>query len=174
MAQKTKTEMLEVYEENNLGLPYSIFIKNTAIAKIDIKTNDVIGVKIPDFDGFVANFIMLRIIVANKIMAEEVRFFRKSLKLTGKKFAELLNVTPETVSRWESGKNIGEKDERIMRVLLGSIFSEKAPQVKFDPKRILQIGLKSRFEINYQPNFCFEQVHVVVDSEGEWRGRQAA
>jgi putative transcriptional regulator len=52
----------------------------------------------------------------------EVRFLRKHLGLSGRDFAALLRVTPETVSRWENPKreseHIGETSELLLRTLI--------------------------------------------------------
>lgn len=55
----------------------------------------------------------------NKLVPEEIRFLRKHLSFSGRDFARVLGVTPETVSRWESGdQSMGEQAERLLRVLV--------------------------------------------------------
>lgn len=49
----------------------------------------------------------------------EIRFLRKVMGWSGRAFALLIGVTPETVSRWENGKEpIGTVAERLLRVLV--------------------------------------------------------
>ncbi len=43
------------------------------------------------------------LVVCGIVNKESFRFLRSVLDLSGRQTAELLNVTPETVSRWESG-----------------------------------------------------------------------
>src|SRR5262249_39052988 len=43
---------------------------------------------------------------------EEVRFLRRQLDLRAADLAELLDVTPETVSHWETGKTIPDLRSR--------------------------------------------------------------
>ena len=53
--------------------------------------------------------------------APEIRFLRTWLGWSGKDFAEVMGVTPETVSRWESGSlRIGPQAERLLRVLVAT------------------------------------------------------
>jgi putative zinc finger/helix-turn-helix YgiT family protein len=54
---------------------------------------------------------------------EAFRFMRKSLGIPAVELAELLDVTPETVSRWEHGKL---RVERRSLALLGSLVLEHA------------------------------------------------
>jgi putative zinc finger/helix-turn-helix YgiT family protein len=61
----------------------------------------------------------------NKLLPEEIRFLRTYLGFSGGDFAELIGVSPETVSRWEKGTvNMKESAERLLRVL---ILSRKGP-----------------------------------------------
>lgn len=55
--------------------------------------------------------------------AEAFRFMRKAIALPGKELADLLAVTPETVSRWENDKL---PVERRALALLASIVLERA------------------------------------------------
>jgi putative zinc finger/helix-turn-helix YgiT family protein len=59
-----------------------------------------------------------------RLQPTEVRFLRKHLGLSGRDFAALLRVTPETVSRWENPKReseyIGETSELLLRTLIMS------------------------------------------------------
>jgi DNA-binding transcriptional regulator YiaG len=176
MANNYIIQILGSYEETSLGLPYSISIRDSVRAKVDEKTKEIISTKVPNFEGLVAAFIMLRIIVANKLLGAEVRFFRKSLGLNGREFAKVMNVKPETVSRWESedGKGINEKDERLLRIYMGAVNAEKVPHFPFSTLKIMQLGLKSVFEKGYQPDFVFYASKRLVDEDEEWQGNMAA
>lgn len=49
----------------------------------------------------------------------EVRFLRKVMGWSGRTFAKLIGVTPETVSRWENDHDrIGATADRLLRVLV--------------------------------------------------------
>lgn len=60
---------------------------------------------------------------AGEASGEVMRFIRKALGLKAAELAELLDVTPETVSRWETGKQ--PLEHRAMAVL-GSLVIERA------------------------------------------------
>jgi putative transcriptional regulator len=50
------------------------------------------------------------------LVAEEIKFLRKELRLKAKELAAILGVTDSTMSRWENGKKqIGEGQDRLLR-----------------------------------------------------------
>lgn len=53
---------------------------------------------------------------------EAIRFMRKAIQMRAAELADLLDVTPETVSRWETGKL---PVERRALALLGSLVIDK-------------------------------------------------
>lgn len=54
-----------------------------------------------------------------RLTAQEVRFLRKYLGFSGVDFAATLDVTPETVSRWENGKKqMSPVAERALRLMV--------------------------------------------------------
>jgi putative transcriptional regulator len=56
---------------------------------------------------------------APRLTAHEVRFLRKYLGFSGVDFAATLDVTPETVSRWETGKKqMSPVAERALRLMV--------------------------------------------------------
>lgn len=55
----------------------------------------------------------------HKLLPEEIRFLRSYLGFSGADFANIIGVTPETVTRWEKGQvNMKEASERLLRVLV--------------------------------------------------------
>lgn len=53
-----------------------------------------------------------------RLTGQEVRFIRMYLGVTGKHFARLMGVKPETVSRWENNKQqMSEGHERLLRYI---------------------------------------------------------
>lgn len=56
---------------------------------------------------------------APRLTAKEIRFLRKYLGFSGVDFAATLDVTPETVSRWETGKKqMSPVAERALRLMV--------------------------------------------------------
>jgi transcriptional regulator with XRE-family HTH domain len=81
-----------------------------------------------------------------KAIGERIALLRKQKGLTGEKFAELLNVSPQAVSKWETGKNLPET------ALLSSISEALCVSVDsiLTPPRIKQTEINSSPKIIVQ------------------------
>lgn len=54
-----------------------------------------------------------------RLTSAEIRFLRKLLGWSGSDFAERMGVTPETVSRWETGTaRMGPSADRLLRLMV--------------------------------------------------------
>jgi len=60
------------------------------------------------------------------LRGKEVRFLRKKIGFPGKKFAALLGVSPEHLSRVENGKRktLGQSSDRVARLAVASVLEE--------------------------------------------------
>lgn len=54
-------------------------------------------------------------------IGEQLRYFRQKKKMSQKQIAELLHVTPQTVSKWELNKSTPDYDQLI---ILSRIYSK--------------------------------------------------
>jgi transcriptional regulator with XRE-family HTH domain len=73
-----------------------------------------------------------------------MHFLRKAIEWTAQESAEKLGVRPETISRWESGKEpIGPANEKLLRLIVGQELGAKAPLVNFDDKAIIKMKIKA-------------------------------
>lgn len=89
----------------------------------------------------------------DRLTANEIRYLRKYLGWSGKDFAEHMGVTPETVSRWETGKeSMGPVADRLLRLIL--VQNKPVESYSLDLLReVNQEGQKqSRFEITADTN----------------------
>ena len=73
--------------------------------------------------------------IDNKKIGERMAVLRKERGMTGEKFAELLDVSPQAVSKWETGKNLPETVllpdiSRILGVSIDSILIPETYPVK--------------------------------------------
>lgn len=93
---------------------------------------------IPDMPGLVAAVSVARAKEPLKLGGQEIRFLRKSVGLTAKELASDLDVSDETVSRWENGHlAIGNSVERILRWKVCNALGDKAPAIGWDDDEIL-------------------------------------
>ena len=99
---------------------------------------------IPDLEGLIAAVAVTRVIHDLKLNGGEIRFLRKAVAMTARTLADRLEVTPETVSRWENGKDpIGPTSEKLLRLIVGDELSQKAPAIDFDSAEIVRMRIQS-------------------------------
>ena len=91
------------YEESGLGLPYSVVLVSAAQEELD-EHGVRVGVHVPDMERLAACVAVARALNPQQLDGREVRFIRRVLGMTGKDFAEALEITAETLSRWENNK----------------------------------------------------------------------
>jgi putative zinc finger/helix-turn-helix YgiT family protein len=72
-----------------------------------------------------------------RLTPQEVRFLRKYLGFSGVDFAATLDVTPETVSRWETGKKqMSPVAERALRLMV----FVRAPIDQYPLERLAEVA----------------------------------
>ena len=55
----------------------------------------------------------------SRLTKDEIRFLRKCLGYSGVDFARVVGVSPETISRWENGRErMGSSAEKLVRMLV--------------------------------------------------------
>jgi putative zinc finger/helix-turn-helix YgiT family protein len=78
--------------------------------------HEVVIPRIEELHRVLAGAIVRR---ASRLAGSELRFLRKYLGYSGVDFAKLIGVSPETVSRWENGRErIGSSTEKLVRMLV--------------------------------------------------------
>lgn len=131
------------YEDTSLGLPYPVVLINSAEEEIDDETGERVGVSIPNMEGLVATLAVTRAFHPVQLDGAEVKFIRRAIGMSAKSFAESLALAPETLSRWENGKQVvGDWADKQVRMAAIILLGDRAPASKVDPKAI--IGLRSR------------------------------
>ena len=105
------------YEEAGLGLPYSVILIDSAEEEIDDVTGQPVGVIVPDTEKLVAAVAIARALDPARLDGREVRFVRHVLGMTSTAFAEALNMSKETFSRWENNRQeLGEWADKQVRL----------------------------------------------------------
>jgi putative zinc finger/helix-turn-helix YgiT family protein len=108
MVRKTENHR---YTES--GLP------NVVLVGIEVRRCQQCGeevVSIPHIEDLHQTIAMTLIRHPGRLVPDEIRYLRKWLGWAGVDFAKHMGVTPETVSRWESGKPMGGTAERLLRL----------------------------------------------------------
>ncbi len=157
--------LLPLYQVTSIGL--EVVVVETAVEY----TCDKCGrkeVSVPDLKGLTAAAAVTRVQLPQKLSSSEVKFLRKSIRLTAKQLGDCLEVSPETVSRWENDKTpIGPGSEKLLRLLVGIRIGECAPGVDFDEKAVLQMKVQSVYSSPQPTVMQFERVLVKVAEKKE-------
>ena len=116
--------------------------------------------------------------IGEALGATDLRFFRAALDMNSKAFAEVMQLTPETVSRWEAenGKGVGHSSETSVRLCVLSLLREQAPFIACNPADIVRMRARPLAEGEALPVLTFERVKVREGGRSRviWEERLAA
>lgn len=122
MTTTLKHQIVPEYRAEDLGVPFEVILLNSVKQAINEKTGEVEKVIIPNLRGLVKCVAITRICVPRKLSGNEIKFVRKAFKLPAKKVAEMIDISPEHLSRCEAGDRLlSPSAEKCLRV---SIFLE--------------------------------------------------
>lgn len=100
------------------------------------------AIEIPNLAGLIAAVALSRATQPMKLNASEIRFLRKTIGLQSKDLASSLNVSPEAVSRWESGgQPMSPQAEKVLRIVAVSILGPRAPAIDVGVETVLDMKL---------------------------------
>ena len=169
MCEKCGCEAVEVvlpeYLVPALGIPVTVV--NSAMEKkcVVCGTSEIV---VPDMCGLTMAAAVSRVMIDVKLTPQEVKFLRKSLEMTAKDLAEQLEVTPETISRWENGKiPLGPSSEKLLRLMVGIRLDGLAPAVDFDDQGIINMKIMSVRSTPEPLELIFERVLVKISDKNE-------
>lgn len=101
------------------------------------------GVIIPDLTGLEAAIAVARITDSFKLNGGDIKFLRKAIGLKAVDLAGFLEVTPETLSRWETGKELMSPNaERVLRMRVFSALHSKTLGVRAELDDILNMQFR--------------------------------
>lgn len=96
--------------------------------------HEVVIPKLEQLHQAIANAVISK---KDRLAAVEVRFLRKHLGWSGADFARHMGVKPETVSRWENGREpIGPVADRLLRLMVVT----KAPKRDYAIEALAALG----------------------------------
>lgn len=97
---------------------------------------------VPDLDGLNIAIAVARTKLPAKLMGEEIRFIRKAMEMSAKDIADLLEVSAETISRWENDKlPMSISNEKLFRLVACFALSDRAKGVDFSPEEITKLRI---------------------------------
>jgi transcriptional regulator with XRE-family HTH domain len=134
----------EFRDDALVGLPGLVLV-NAVTETVCSRCRRRADLTIPNLWGALAAAGIVRVMNPIPLSGAEFRALRRVVGYTAKKLAALLEVRPETLSRWETGAEpIGPAHEKLARLLLGNTLDQRAPTlVVFDPATLLAMPLRA-------------------------------
>lgn len=104
--ERKKIIRLAEFSAVDLGIPFEVTLLDSVKQVINPKTGEVEKTIIPNVPGLLKCVAMSRILLARKLSGSELKFIRKAFKMPAKTLADKIGVTPEHLSRCESGERV--------------------------------------------------------------------
>jgi DNA-binding transcriptional regulator YiaG len=157
---RSEVRTLPEFLDEDMGIPV-ILIDAAYVAQ----SGDSSGVVVPDVAGLEASMAIARVMDDFKLGGKEFKFLRKAIGIKAVDLADFLGVTPETLSRWENGKEpISTNAERVMRMRTYHSLRDKAPGVKADLDTLLNMKFKP-VRLAGDGTMTFKRMPVVKDGD---------
>lgn len=113
---------LPEYTLDDLGTSFKVVLVNSVERRLSSRGPEVF---IPDFQGLMKQVAVSRAMHPLKLKSGDIKFLRKNLGMKSKELAAKLDISPEHMSRCESGdKVLAPNSEKVLRslVLLEAIY----------------------------------------------------
>ena len=133
-------------------------------------------VAIPDMDGLVRSVAIARALNPVRLAGAEVKYLRRVLDMTQVDFAKAMDLSPETVSRWETdARGIGGACEKLVRHNVCALIYKATKGRPYDASVIANMEFRSLKEGKSLPPIEMVRVRVPDNDtqENEW-GQLAA
>lgn len=128
---------------------------------------------IPDISELIAAVAVWRIMLPIKLNGKEIRFLRNAAGWQGKRLAKELDVSAETVSRWEHDEMMAPANEKVLRSTLGARLCHEAPGINFDQNWINSMKILGPRGTSVDIPMSFIRVLITPKKEA-WNPRKAA
>ena len=137
---------IENYEPNKkLYAGIRVMLVNNAVQAAACDTCGTKKVEIPDPAGLTAAVAVTRATHRVKLGGSEIKFMRKAMEMPAKEVAKLLDVSEETISRWENDHQpIGGANEKMFRYLACKVLADAAPAIQWGIDAIMELEIAAR------------------------------
>lgn len=132
---------------------------------------------IPDEDGLGRATAISRALNPVRLSGREVKFLRRVLDMTQVKFAEAMELTPESVSRWETdARGVGGACEKLVRHNICALLYKDAKGRPYDPAVITNMRIVELAEGTTLPPIEMVRVRISTstDADADSWGEMAA
>ena len=172
---KLDSRVVDHFEAKDLGAPFKVVLHNAVKVSFEVETGSVVSYTIPDLDGLLKVIVMNRVLHQQKFSGDDIRFIRKAINVKQKDLAKSIEITPEHLSRYESGAApITPASEKLLRVYalktafklhklkacdektkledaLDKIFEGMTPLAVYDVSKPLELHFRRSRPVSEQP-----------------------
>lgn len=139
-------EKLQIFHTEMLGAEVVLHDAAVRVFCVDCGNESI---SIPYLEGLIAAVAMLRIKEPTKLFSKDIRFLRKAAEMKAVTLAGKLEVTPETISRWENDKApMSAAAEKLFRLTMAEVFEDLAPCVDYSPGDILDMNVRACMSVD--------------------------
>ena len=134
-------------------------------------------VAIPDLDGFGRATAISRALNPVRLSGREVKFMRRVLDMTQVKFAEAMELTSESVPRWETdARGVGGACEKLVRHNTCALLYKDAKGRPYDPAVITNMRIVELIDGAVLPPIEMVRVRISTTdaADGDSWGEMAA
>jgi hypothetical protein len=126
--------------------------------------------EIPDLDGLLKAVALVRALTPIKLDADDVKLMRRALDMKSGAFAELMQISPEHLSRWEHGvKGLGGATDLLIRHHVCALLKDQVPAIAYDPTMLIGMKVLDPERIDgkiIKPEFVFWRIRVKLTAGG--------
>ncbi|MSP00875.1 MAG: helix-turn-helix domain-containing protein [Acetobacteraceae bacterium] len=150
--------LLPSYEMDLGGL--TVRLVNTVIRDACDRCDEA-TIEVPDLEGLAKAAALARALTPFRLAGKEIRFLRRALDMTGREFAEAMELTPETVSRWETGlRGVGGDSEKLLRHNVCALLHRQVNAIAYEPAVITRMKILDVADGFEFPPLVFRRVVV--------------
>lgn len=121
---------------------------------------------IPDMSGLMRLVALSRVLLPVRLGGAEIRMLRRALEMTQPQFAELLETTKETVSRWENdAQGMGDFAEKSIRLAVAALLKDEQPTLRYNPAELARMKVRSLPTDVELPPLVVERVRIRRDKD---------
>jgi hypothetical protein len=166
-AAAVETRIVPSYTEDLGGI--TVTLKDCVIEEV-CKVCGERTTEIPDLDGLIKAAALVRALTPIKLDADDVRLMRRALDMKSAAFAELMQVSPEHLSRWEHGvKGLGGATDLLIRHHTCALLQDQVPAIAYDPKMLINMKVIDLERVEgkvVKPEFVFFRIRVKDNIRG--------
>jgi putative zinc finger/helix-turn-helix YgiT family protein len=160
-----RVEQIERYVAENELQAMGVVIAGAASRRV-CEACGLSSIVIPDLPGLLAAVAVYRATIPVKLQGHEIKFMRKSMEVSAKELAELLEVSQETVSRWENDRApMGSANEKLLRLMTLFKLAEHAPGVHARPGEVSRMKVPAVSEPGKKLTMTMSYVQALIDKD---------